>query len=116
MFKNWEVGETYKNGYGQDVRIICNDLKDVYPLVGVATDELGDECLNTYTLHGKEYLDGEDSLQNLIPPEKIMYIVEQPDGSLWCAYEDKHMAIEQYGKKSGHQKPIYRYVQKERVE
>ncbi len=116
MFENWEVGKTYKNVHGQDVRIICNDLKDMYPLVGVRTDDLGDEWLFTYTLNGKDNLENEDSPYNLIPPEKIMYIVEQPDGSLWCAYENKLEAIEHYGKLSDQQKPIYRYVQKERVE
>ena len=108
----FEVGKTYKNVDGEDVRIICIDKPGEYPMVGIVGD-----CIGTFTLDGR--LDScVKSGNDLIPPEKSIYVVENHAGSIWICYGDneKDIALRQYGKRSGQHKPIYRYVRKERME
>lgn len=81
----FEVGETYKNRSGEDVRIVANDRAGFdYPIVGLVSRRVGlfkvaVEDVQLFTLDGKYTArgEGEDvSPFDLVPPKRKFVLVE----------------------------------------
>lgn len=114
MFKDWEVGKTYKTRGGWDAKLLSNAGVMDEPLIVKHFYPHDEPDVEFHCEDGKYYSKSEDK-HDLIPPAKSIYVVEDHNGHPWCSYADKAKAIIHYGKKSGQYKPIYRYVQKEEV-
>lgn len=82
--------EAYKNGAkvktrdGHEVRIICTDAKDDYPIIGLVTNSAGDEHIVLYTLEGKLY-----STKSTICAEDLVIVKEVEEQEFWSDREDK---------------------------
>ena len=81
---------SYKNGAkirtrdGHEVRIICTDAKDDYPIIGLVTNSAGDEHIVLYTLEGKLY-----STKSTICAEDLVIVEEAEEPEFWSDKEDK---------------------------
>jgi hypothetical protein len=69
----FKVGETYKNGLGNDVKIVAIVPESVFPVWG---KEKGSERPATYTIDGKMHM-GDVSAWDLIPPKTLPPLPER---------------------------------------
>jgi len=63
-----EVGKTYKNGYGQDVRVVAVDMKHERSVVGLVLNN-GIEMVHTYLPNGRYA--PTSCMKDLIPEKDI---------------------------------------------
>ena len=84
-----ELGKTYKDGFGNDVRIICVDRKGDWSAVGLVVASHECESIVTYTAEGKSNALGESPYDLIIPEDYSTYKIDEPvmvregDTSTW---------------------------------
>lgn len=76
-------GAKVKTRDGREVRIICTDAKDDYPIIGLVTNSAGDEHIVLYTLEGKLY-----STKSTIRAEDLVIVEEAKEPGFWSDNKD----------------------------
>ena len=80
-----KLGETYKDGNGNDVRIICVDRGGYWSVVGLVDNDI----LRIYTAEGKLDKSDESPYDLILPEDYSTYIIDEPvmvrdgDSSAW---------------------------------
>lgn len=62
----YKVGDTGLTQDGSKYRVVCNDMKNLYPVVAIVTDDDG-ESVQEYTADGRYYTDDPHKLDLLLP-------------------------------------------------
>ena len=85
-----ELGKTYKDGLGRDVRIICVDRKHpTHSIIGLIIVNDGYETHETFTKDGQFHFGCNSSFDLILPEDYSTYIIDEPvmvrdsDSSAW---------------------------------
>ena len=84
-----ELGKTYKDGNGNDARIVCTDRAGDYPVIGLLRYATDHESIATYTATGMANLVAESTFDLIIPEDYSTYKIDEPvmvrdhDNEVW---------------------------------
>ena len=83
---------------GRPVRIVCTDVKDKYPVVGIVKLKENHEETHTFKENGAYFEDAEDDLDLFFAPEKKecwVNVFKETDDKLYSGniYETKEEAV-----------------------
>ena len=74
-----KLGETYKDKFGNDVRIICVDKRGECPIVGiVSSNPCGKEEIKVYTSEGTHWLKEGSGYDLILPEDYSTYVIDEP--------------------------------------